>query len=263
MRCLALEYHDVVRAHPDESGFPGSAAASYKLRADAFGEHLDAIAREGGTVTGIEGPWPAGRAPVALTFDDGGASALTEVAPALARFGWVGHFFVTTGRIGTTGFLDAPGIVALRRAGHVVGSHSVSHPVRFAALSRSDMLREWRESRARLEDLLGEEARVASVPGGYFSPAVAQTASEAGIRILFTSEPTARVHRTGDCLVIGRFTLRQSSPADGAAALAAGKPVACFRQWALWNAKKAVKKVAAPAYLAVRDRLLDRGHSQY
>jgi hypothetical protein len=52
----------------------------------------------------------AGRAwtgtPVFLTFDDGGASALHPTADLLERRGWSGHFFVTTRRIGTPGFLD-------------------------------------------------------------------------------------------------------------------------------------------------------------
>ncbi|HEU5050835.1 MAG TPA: polysaccharide deacetylase family protein [Gemmatimonadales bacterium] len=258
MRCLALEYHDIVRGDPEASGFPGGAAATYKLGAEAFAAHLEAIARRGVTIVAADRPWPTHAVPVALTFDDGGVSAATESAPALERHGWPGHFFVTTGRIGTAGFLAPADISSLRRAGHVIGSHSCTHPVRFAALTREAMLEEWRVSRATLEDILGEEVRVASVPGGYFSRAVAETADAAGLRTLFTSEPTSRTHRVGDCTVIGRYTLRRASPAAAAAALAAGEPLACLRQWAIWNAKKIVKAAGAPVYLAVRERLLER-----
>jgi peptidoglycan/xylan/chitin deacetylase (PgdA/CDA1 family) len=166
---------------------------------------------------------------------------------------------VTTGRIGSAGFLDAAGIRALDAAGHVIGSHSESHPIRFAALARAAMLREWTASRAALEAILGRAVTVASVPGGYFSPAVAEAAAEAGIRLLFTSEPVSRVAEIAGCRVFGRYTLRRASTAAEAAALAAGRPAARARQWVGWNSKKVVKRLGGRAYLALRERIFERG----
>lgn len=258
MRCLALEYHDIVRDDPDASGFPGGAAASYKLGAADFAAHLDAIAQRGIQVTAVDRIDESRRDAVLLTFDDGGVSALTEAGPALGGRGWPGHFFVTTGQLGAAGFLSGPDLRALRSGGHVVGSHSRSHPLRFSALTRSAMLAEWRDSRAALEDVLGEPVRAASVPGGYFSRAAAETAAEAGYTALFTSEPTARIYRVDGCRVIGRFTLRRWSTPAEAAALATGNPRVRARQWAAWNAKKLVKATGLRAYLALRERLLER-----
>lgn len=257
MRCLALEYHDIVREDPDASGFPGGAAASYKLHRTLFDGHLEAIERSGVRVESVRDLSAARmRLPVLLTFDDGGSTALSEAAPALARFGWHGHFFVTTGRIGTAGFLGAPEIRELQVSGHTIGSHSVTHPVRFSALTRAEMLREWRESRDALSQLLSRTVETASVPGGYFSRAVAETAAEAGYTSLFTSEPTTRLSTVDGCTIIGRFTLRHATPPGAAAALATGRRAALAREWALWNAKKLAKGAGLRPYLALRRRLL-------
>ena len=259
MRCHTLEYHDIVAGDDFEaSGFGGAAAASYKLGRASFTGHLGAIAAAGARVARVD-ELPAGPAPVLLTFDDGGSGALSAAAPALEPYRWPGHFFVTTGRIGSAGFLDAAGIRALDAAGHVIGSHSESHPIRFAALPRAEMLREWTASREALEAILGRAVTVASVPGGYFSPAVAETAAEAGIRLLFTSEPVSRVGEIAGCRVFGRYTLRRASTAAEAAALAAGRPAARAGQWVGWNAKKVVKRLGGRAYLALRERIFERG----
>src|SRR6185437_4332924 len=115
---VALIYHDVVAAaRQDECGFPGPVAARYKLEPDRFEAHLDAIAATGVTVGGL-----GDGSGVALTFDDGGASAL-DAAELLERREWRGHFFITTGRIGTPGFLTAAGVSELAERGHTVGSH--------------------------------------------------------------------------------------------------------------------------------------------
>src|SRR5690606_31235253 len=119
---------------------------------------------------------------------DGGESYYTAIAERLERRGWTGHCFVSTNFIGQRGFLDRRQIRALADRGHVIGSHSASHPARFSALPYGDMVSEWSRSRQILEDILARTVDVASVPGGYFSPAVARAAQEAGIRVLFTSE---------------------------------------------------------------------------
>src|SRR5437588_90456 len=104
---IALMYHDVI-AGGRQSGFCGTGAEHYKLAREEFLDHLAAmsVALDGGGFS-LVGDDP-GSAPVRryLTFDDGGVSAYTDVADLLEARGWRGHFFVTTDRIGTAGFLD-------------------------------------------------------------------------------------------------------------------------------------------------------------
>lgn len=262
MRAIGLEYHDVVADGDfDASGFPGAAAASYKLTVQHFEAHLRAIASRRVHVARADALSlvPEGTTPVFLTFDDGGASALTTTGLCLAHFGWVGHFLITTSRIGTRGFLDASQLRAVHEAGHVIGSHSCTHPLRFSALDRRSMVREWADSREALEQILGAAVTVASVPGGYFRRVAAMTAAEAGLRTLFTSEPVSSVRTVAGCLVLGRCSIRRATLPEEAADLASVRLAPRARQWVVWNGKKAMKAAGGRAYLSAREWLFERG----
>jgi peptidoglycan/xylan/chitin deacetylase (PgdA/CDA1 family) len=266
-----LMYHDVVPAgQEDSSGFPGRDAALYKVTPKRFASHLDAITqtlgrsrrvpfspaprRTGNLPCLAEAPAAKAETP-GITVDDGGASALV-VADALERYGFRGHFFVTVDYIGTRGFLDPAGIRELQRRGHTVGSHSCSHPLRMGHLSAARLRHEWTTSRAALNDILGEDVRTASLPGGDFAPWVAIAAADAGFRHLFTSEPTLTVRQIGSITITGRFTIQRWTSATTAAALAAGRWLPCARQFALWNVKKLGKQIAGERYLELRRVLL-------
>jgi len=261
MTALALMYHDVVDDGAwDASGFPGPAPATFKLTRDDFENHLavvSAVARGRPTVFDLR---PERREPVVLlTFDDGGVSAQGCIAELLERFGWRGHFFVTTDRIGTPGFMSAPQVRELAARGHIVGTHSCSHPRRMSSLSQAQLLHEWRRSAALLSDIVGAPITTASVPGGFYSRPVAAAAAAAGIRALFTSEPTTRCHRVDGCLVIGRYSIRRSTAASTAARIAAGSIVPRWWQWTFWNVKKVAKLVGGDAYLALRQLVYGAG----
>lgn len=250
-----LMYHDIApRGQRDTVGFPGRLAARYKLEPQAFEAHLDAVAATGARVGTLD---RAGQAPaVALTFDDGGASAPLAAA-ALERRGWRGQFFVTSSRIGTAGFMSGDQLRELSARGHVIGSHSHSHPTYMGRLTRAQLDEEWARSRARLTHELGAAPRTASVPGGFLSDAVIEASAAAGYEVLFTSEPSARVADRG-LQLRGRYTIWASTPARVAAAYAEGDRLACGRLWLEWNAKKLAKSLSPAAYQALR-RVRARG----
>jgi len=239
-RELTLLLHDVHDGDPSTSGFLGAAADRYKIT------RADLEAQLSGLAQALAGPRPP--VPVTLTFDDGGASYYTTVAERLEARGWRGHCLVTSGRVGGPGFLDAGQIRELHGRGHVIGTHSVTHPERFAACGWDKMLREWADSRSALQDILGDEVTVGSVPGGYFSPRVAQAAAAAGLTTLFTSEPETRVRRIGGCTVLGRFTIRPGCRADFAARLARMDALVRAEEWAAWNGKKILKFALGARY---------------
>jgi peptidoglycan/xylan/chitin deacetylase (PgdA/CDA1 family) len=241
MRAVSLLFHDVFVAGPHESGFQSPAADRYKLSIADFAAQLDGIAA-------VEPSCPC-----AITVDDGGVSYYTLVADRLEARGWRGYCFVPTDFVGRRGFLDVAQIRDLDARGHVIGSHSTSHPPRLSAYSCEEIRGEWSRSRRALEDLLGHAVVAASVPGGYYSSRVAHAAHEAGLQLLFTSEPATRIHRAGGIEVRGRFTIRRGHPADAARRLLLPAPWARFGAWASWNAKGLVKPLLGSSYIRVAE----------
>jgi len=256
-KAISLGYHDIVEPGSAPETARRAAAAHYSLSREQFREHLDAIADRRCTVSTATSPAQHAR-PVFLTFDDGGAGADTCAAEELERRNWRGHFFITTDWIGNPGFLDAAAIRDLRRRGHIIGSHTRSHPSRMSQLGPEELLAEWSESCVVLSDLLGERVATASVSDGYYSLAVAQAAAAAGLKFLFNSEPTQDVAQVDGCAILGRYAILAGTPAREAAALAAGEWQSGMRQAASWKAKKLAKTVAGEHYLTVRHWLLSK-----
>ncbi|MDX2157850.1 MAG: polysaccharide deacetylase family protein [Hyphomicrobiaceae bacterium] len=249
-----LLYHDIFVARPSESGFPGAGADRYKLSSARFALHLAAIsAAQPLPATSILGR--SASATFHLAFDDGGSSSLA-VADALEARGWIGHFFVATDYVGKPAFLDAAGVRALHSRGHIVGSHTCSHPSAMADLPADAIAREWGESGARLADLIGAPIVTGSIPCGSYTRRVAEAAGEAGITHLFTSEPTATSWRIGPVELLGRYSIVATTRPEQAAALARGEPLAATAQLIGWNAKRAVRRTVGPLWHVAREHLL-------
>jgi peptidoglycan/xylan/chitin deacetylase (PgdA/CDA1 family) len=247
---FVLTYHDVVPIDRREDvGFAGRTAARYKLTPESFAEHLSAISTTHAAVGVIDEAKPL--PDVALTFDDGGASA-EEIARSLEGFGWRGHFFVATGKIGAPGFVPATTLVELAARGHVIGSHSHTHPFNMGKLDPKIIDREWQESHARLGGILGAPPTMASVPGGLLTRPLIESAARAGYRFLLTSEPRATVRQVGPISVIGRFSVWSTTPAATAAKYARGGALAGWRLLVEWKAKGAAKRVSPTVYERAR-----------
>ena len=203
-RVLTLLYHEVVD-DPADSGFQTPGAMSYKHETSYFLQNLDVIARSGVRISTVHDiDFNSGGQYVLLTFDDGGRSAM-RTADYIEERGWRGHFFITTNMIGTAKFVSAENIRDLRRRGHVVGSHSHTHPAVFWSLSEEEMLCEWRTSCETLSAILQEPITTASVPGGDMNRMTAGTAAQTGIKWLFTSEPTVHPWKWDGVVCLGRF----------------------------------------------------------
>lgn len=258
MKAVSLAYHDVT----DRSdGVPRSYKSLYKLDRKDFHNHILSIRQQGqqAAVRSIDRfrPWEH-EVPVFLTFDDGELGAYRYVADELEQYGWRAHFFITTSWIGRTGFLDRRQIRELRSRGHVIGSHSCSHPARMSHLGWNELTKEWSESCAILGDILGEQVRVASVPDGYYSRTVGRTAAAAGIEVLFTSEATSASSVLEGCLVLGRYLIQIHTPPAVSGAIAARRVWPRWRQTVLWNAKKPLKALTGESYSAIRRYLISR-----
>lgn len=258
---INLLYHDVTNAGDDDtSGFKGPEAARYKLTEDEFRCHLDRIAAAADALPQAN---PANLTASArqwtITFDDGGISAATTIADELERRHWRGWFFIATDFIGSPGFCSRDQIRDLHSKGHVIGSHSCSHPERISGCSRTQLLDEWSRSCDVLSEIVGAPITIGSVPGGFYSTDVARAAADAGITLLFNSEPVTSEFEVDGCRVLGRYNVYRGMTAADATSLLTS-PVRRWRQSAFWSAKKAAKTFAGPLYKAVRKRLLRQAY---
>ncbi|MCK4488846.1 MAG: polysaccharide deacetylase family protein, partial [Anaerolineales bacterium] len=140
MKAVTLLYHDAVKDNNfDESGFPDQGANIYKLDVYDMENHFEAIAASNNnkpsTIYDFLSNPNQTHIPLFLTFDDGGVSAATYISKLLEGFGWSGHFFITASYIDTQTFVNSKQIQELNKKGHVVGSHSWSHPDRMSKCS--------------------------------------------------------------------------------------------------------------------------------
>jgi peptidoglycan/xylan/chitin deacetylase (PgdA/CDA1 family) len=257
MSLITLVYHDVVAPQCEESsGFPGQEAARYKMHEGVFERHLQTMRQQLGK--GVVDTLPIqddSTRRVLLTFDDGGITSYTHIADALERYGWRGHFLITTGCIGLPGFMNGKQIVELHRRGHVIGSHSWRHPVRMADCSWDVLLEEWSTSIHTLQDLIGDPVTVGAVPGGLSSTKVVRAAAACGIRHLFTSLSTEGARQVHSCEVLGRFPMLGSTRSATVGGLVAGNPAVRWSQQMVWGPKYILRHFGGP-YTRVRRYLL-------
>ena len=218
MRAASLLYHDVVpTGEAQSSGFSGAVADRYKLTCETFEDHLSAIVRrpllQCATARQVLAAESFSECPCLFTFDDGGVSALTEIAERLEVLDWRGHFFITTDCIGQPGFLSADQIRELHERGHIIGTHSCSHPLRIDLLDDQSLYDEWSRSAEILADILKTPTWCGSVPGGFSSRRVIAAAEQAGLKLLFTSEPNCRWSTNGTMRIAGRPAIDRESHA--------------------------------------------------
>jgi peptidoglycan/xylan/chitin deacetylase (PgdA/CDA1 family) len=233
-------FHEVTD-DPTSSGFQRPGATAYKHSRQAFAHCLDqiAIAPERPELVSAVDLTQPGRH-IFLSFDDGGKSALVA-AEELERRGWRGHFFIVTSLVGSRTFLATEEIRALQRGGHLIGSHSHTHPNIFRDQSPERMVEEWRASCDLLAQLLGEPCLSASVPGGDISRQVLESARTAGLRYLFTSEPWLTPRRLDPCWMLGRYSVKVATSAARVGELAR------FRGWTSAMVRRRLKVLATRA----------------
>ena len=187
-------YHDIVTNNDMSSGFQDNAAFQYKVNIDQFEEQAKSLSAD----------------EVTFTFDDGGKSFLTIAAPILEKYGHRGIFFIATDYIGTPGFLSVKQIKELDARGHIIGSHSCSHPDNMSILSEDDIETEWNASIKKLEEIVGCKVEYASIPNGFASEVIYRKAKLVGIRYLYTSIPSDKIRIYKDMLLIGRYVVHSS-----------------------------------------------------
>ena len=199
-KTLALLYHEVIDDY-SESGFQNKDNLAYMHKTEVFKKHVEIFKHH------VNKHDNSKVEQFVFTFDDGGISNLKS-AKILEDHDLNALYFITTNRIGKPGFLTEMDILKLQTSGHIIGSHSHTHPMIFRSLSYEKMVEEWKMSKRILEDVLEEEVLFCSVPGGDSDAKTYESAEEAGFRFIFDSEPIVDSRFCKDAEIFGRFSVK-------------------------------------------------------
>ncbi|MBR3938381.1 MAG: polysaccharide deacetylase family protein [Bacteroidales bacterium] len=206
MKHIALMYHDVYVDDTKESGFETPGAVHYKISKDVFLSHVKAIS-DFCYEKNISKEF------VDFTFDDGGVSFYTVIAPVLEEYGWYGKFFISTKYIGTKGFLSEDQIRELRKRGHIIGSHSHQHRV-LTEMPIEEVSNEIKKSISILSNVLNERIDIISIPNGSYSSKILKLLKGNGLKKIYTSNPSTKISRIGDADLIGRYAISYNTTSD-------------------------------------------------
>ncbi len=231
-----LMYHGV-----GESAAP-HAELHYTVSEAAFAEQIASLA--GLEVCSLpqllDGRARAGS--VVLSFDDGERSVVERALPILERAGHTATVYVTTGWIGTPGYLEAGELRLLAERGWTIGAHGVTHRY-LSDLGDAELAQELEGARAELARVLGAPPDHLSLPGGRADGRVLAAARRAGYRSLATSRIGVNPSPP-DLFGIRRVMVLRGWAAARVRAFAAGEPRAYLslqaRQGALDLAKRAL-----------------------
>jgi len=182
VRVPVLMYHYV----DDEPPPAGPYADGLTVRTPDFVEQMDYLVDNGyHTVTladaylAMAGLKDLPDKAVALTFDDGGLDNYTVAFPIMKERGLTGTFFVITKTVGGTGQMSWAQLKEMAEAGMAVQSHSYSHPG-LPGASDERLRSELVNSRASIEEHVGQPVYVLSYPAGEYDARVIEAAKAAG-----------------------------------------------------------------------------------
>ena len=205
MRPIVLMYHDVYEVSSAESGFDTPGAKHYKIDKTTFVEHVKAITQYC-EANGLR------KENILFTFDDGGLSFYTIIAPILEEYGWRGVFFISTQYLGTEGFMTSSQIADLHQRGHIIGSHSHHHRV-LTEFSLEEVKMEIGQSVSILSEMLGERISTISIPNGCYSNEILDLVVDEGVTTIYTSKPTTKEQTYKRANLIGRYAISYNTTA--------------------------------------------------
>ncbi len=195
--------------------------AAYTTPPAAFAEHMRTL-RDHGWHTLPLGEllthWEWGQTPsqptAVITFDDGFQCLYHTALPIMNHYGIRASAFLIAGHlhgtaasatvlpIGTRPVLSRQHVRELVAAGIEIGSHTLRHPD-LRTLSAAALRTELQQSRAVLEDLIGQPVESLAYPRGHFNRAVHTAVMAAGYRAACATLPGRNTASTD------RFALRR------------------------------------------------------
>ena len=165
-----LMYHHISDVVP-----PTSLGTSLTVTPTLFGQQLDYLQKRGyHTITFNQlfdalyygGPLPSH--PIILTFDDGYDDAFHFAFPMLKAHGFSGMFYIITGKVGWSAYLNWKQIRTMLKGGMQIGSHTIHHVDMGSLVLYSQDLaqQELQKSQAALQNHLGVVIQQFCYPSG-------------------------------------------------------------------------------------------------
>lgn len=157
-----------------------------KVSPERLREHLAAMARQGYdfiTLNDVVRDIRQGRRPrrkaVVVTIDDGYDDVYDYALPVLKEFRVPAILFISPGLLGEDGFLTKDQVIALQKAGMILGSHGMTQAY-LPDLNEEQRRYEIFESKRRLEAMFGQRIDFFAYPVGGFDEGIKGLVREAG-----------------------------------------------------------------------------------
>ncbi|MEW4490662.1 polysaccharide deacetylase family protein [Thalassoglobus sp. JC818] len=135
---------------------------------------------------------------IEFTVDDGNSSDIEIIAPKLAENGLSATFFILTGRLTMSGYLDADAIKKLLDSGMSIGLHGKEH-CDWRAVNDTQFYSETIEARHQLEEICQSPIDTVSIPFGAYNKAVIRRLKATGFQKIFTSDGGTSTHYSQIC----------------------------------------------------------------
>lgn len=143
---------------------------------------------------------------VVITFDDGNLDNFTLAFPVLKKMGFPATVFMITSNISREGWLSEEDLKILDASGVEVGSHTLNHAF-LPILGVDQALTEIRDSKKRLEEILGHDIVLFSYPAGGYDNHVRSLVEREDYRAAVTTNYGRRRH---DPLAIHRIRVSEA-----------------------------------------------------
>ena len=177
-----LTYHQIGLSKETDS-------PSIYLSRDDFQKHIEWLLRQkyefvglNEVVDAINRGKKASEKKVIITFDDGYEGIYQHAFPVLKKHKLMATVFLISNKIGTAekfSYLDKAQIQELQRHGFEFGSHSLSHKD-LSVLNETELISEVRDSKKKIEDLLGQACPHFCYPYGKWNQKVQTRVRDAG-----------------------------------------------------------------------------------